>query len=88
MGVRLYVDEERSARDRRDYGVGMPAAVCPGERSDGIGVSVIRALADESCSPPSPDGGTEVQIDFAARDDGWTLPDGAGRADPDERLEP
>ena len=83
MGVRLYVDPERLRVTVRDYGVGMPSAVLSGERSDGIGVSVIRALADDLVLTSDPDGGTEVQIDFTGRDHGWTLPDGDGPSEPD-----
>jgi anti-sigma regulatory factor (Ser/Thr protein kinase) len=83
MGVRLYVDRERMLVSVRDYGSGMPAAVLSGERSDGIGVSVIRALADELTLTSDPGAGTEVQIAFAARERGWSLPDGADAPAPD-----
>src|SRR5204862_4465504 len=52
-------------------------------RLDGIGVSVIRALADDVRFSSGPEGGTEVQIDFVARADGWRVPPGYGEASPD-----
>jgi serine/threonine-protein kinase RsbW len=84
MGVRLYVDRERLRVTVRDFGVGMPQAVLSGERSDGIGVSVIRALADDLVLTSNPGAGTEVQIDFAGRDHAWTMPDPGGVPDPDD----
>jgi anti-sigma regulatory factor (Ser/Thr protein kinase) len=84
MAIRLYVDDDLLRVSVRDRGVGIPPAVLSDERSDGIGVSVIRALADEVRFSSAPGGGTEVQIDFAARDDGWKVPPSHG--DPESAI--
>jgi serine/threonine-protein kinase RsbW len=71
MGIQLHVDERR-------------LRVLAGDRADGIGVSVIRALADDVLLTSQPGVGTEVQIDFATREGGWELPAGQPGVDPDE----
>jgi serine/threonine-protein kinase RsbW len=81
MAIRLFVDDRLLRVTVSDRGVGIPPAVLSDERSDGIGVSVIRALADEVKFSSEPDGGTEVQIDFAAREDGWRVPPSHGDYD-------
>jgi anti-sigma regulatory factor (Ser/Thr protein kinase) len=81
MAIRLFVDDRLLRVTVSDRGVGIPPAVLSDERSDGIGVSVIRALADEVKFSSEPDGGTEVQIDFAAREDGWRVPPSHGDSD-------
>ncbi|MGI8506861.1 MAG: ATP-binding protein [Solirubrobacteraceae bacterium] len=82
MGVRLFVDERRIRVTVDDSGVGLPAAAS--ERAEGIGMSVIRALADEVSLLPGPEGGTRVQMDFAAQRDGRTLLERPTVAGPDE----
>jgi serine/threonine-protein kinase RsbW len=83
MAILLYVDEQGLTITVRDRGVGIPQEVLAAERVDGIGISVIRALADEVRFTSSPEGGTEVQIDFAPRDDGWRVPPVHGDPAPD-----
>jgi anti-sigma regulatory factor (Ser/Thr protein kinase) len=83
MGIRLYIDDSRIRVTIRDEGVGIPPEALSDDRADGIGVSVIRALADEVQFISGGDRGTEVQIDFAARDDGWRVPPSHAPADPD-----
>ena len=83
MAIRLFVDDRLLRVTVSDRGVGIPATVLSDERLDGIGVSVIRALADDVRFSSGPEGGTEVQIDFVARADGWRVPPGYGEASPD-----
>jgi serine/threonine-protein kinase RsbW len=83
MSIRLFVDDSVLRVTVTDTGVGIPEAVLSAERVDGIGMSVIRALADEVRFTTSEAGGTEVQIDFAPRDDGWRVPPSHGEAEAD-----
>src|SRR5436190_17745221 len=76
VAIRLFVDDQLLRVTVSDRGVGIQAAALSDERSDGIGVSVMRALADDVRFSSGAEGGTEVQIDFAARDDGWRVPPG------------
>jgi anti-sigma regulatory factor (Ser/Thr protein kinase) len=71
MGVRLFVDGGgiRVTVDDRGIGAGSAAA----EGAEGIGLSVIRALTDRLTVQPGPDGGTRVEMDFAARRGGQEL---------------
>jgi serine/threonine-protein kinase RsbW len=83
MSIRLYVDDSVLRVTVTDDGVGIPDAVLAAERLDGIGMSVIRALADDVRFTTPGGGGTEVQIDFAPRDDGWRVPPSHREADTD-----
>lgn len=83
MAIRVFVDDRLLRVTVSDRGAGIPPAVLSDEGSDGIGVSVIRALADDVRFTSGPDGGTEVQIDFAAREDGWRVPPSHGEVEPD-----
>ncbi len=83
MSIRLYVDDSMLRVTVTDAGVGIPETVLAAERLDGIGMSVIRALADEVRFTTPDAGGTEVQIDFAPRDDGWRVPPSHGEPDAD-----
>ena len=82
MGVRLFAEPDRIRVTVEDQGVGMPAAAA--DRADGIGLSVIRALADEVTLLPGPQGGTQVQMDFAAQRAGRTLFQRPSEAGPDD----
>jgi anti-sigma regulatory factor (Ser/Thr protein kinase) len=71
MDVRLFVDERRIRVTVSDRGVGLPPSAA--DRTEGIGLSVIRALTEEMTLSPGPGGGTVVQMDFAADRDGKRL---------------
>ncbi len=73
MEVGLFVGDGRFRVTVSDHGVGMPVAPGAGDDSQGIGMSVIRALTESVQFTPAPSGGTEVQMDFAARRDGRRL---------------
>lgn len=81
MDVRLFVDEDRIRATVEDRGVGLSAAP---EGSEGVGLPVIRALADEVRLLPGPEGGTLVQMDFAAKRGGRTLLERPSAAGPDQ----
>jgi serine/threonine-protein kinase RsbW len=86
MEVRLFADDERLRVTVSDSGVGLPA-VSP-DPAHGIGVSVIRALTQESHFRALPGGGTEVEMDFAVRRDGAGLFVAPATAAPDDGLLP
>jgi serine/threonine-protein kinase RsbW len=87
MAILLYVDERVLSVTVRDRGVGISHEVLSAERVDGIGISVIRALADDVRFNTAPGSGTEVQIEFAAREDGWRVPPSHGDPMPDSGWE-
>ena len=82
MGVRLFIDEQRIRVAVEDQGVGLPDSVA--DRAEGIGLSVIRALADEVNLRASPQGGALVQMDFALQRAGRNLLNPPSEAEPDE----
>jgi serine/threonine-protein kinase RsbW len=73
MEVGLFVTDERFSVRVVDEGVGMPAPPPAGDVSQGIGLSVIRALTEDVQFSSAPGGGTEVRMDFAVRRDGRKL---------------
>jgi serine/threonine-protein kinase RsbW len=83
MAILLNVDDDVLSVTVRDRGAGIPQDVLAAERVDGIGISVIRALADDVRFTSSPNAGTEVQIDFGPREDGWRVPPAHGEPTPD-----
>lgn len=82
MGVRLYIDELRIRVIVQDGGVGLSPAAA--DRPDGIGLSVIRALADHVTLGADPDGGTTVEMEFAIERAGKPLLQLPGIAGPDQ----
>lgn len=85
MEVGLFVTDEQFSVRVCDEGVGMPAPPPAGDVSQGIGLSVIRALTEDVRFSSAPGGGTEVIMDFSVRRDGRKLfeapPAAAGEAD-------
>lgn len=76
MSVRVFVAPDRIAVTVCDEGIGIEPPAGSGDREDGIGMSVIRALTDQARFLASAGGGTEVQMAFARRGepddrDGW-----------------
>ncbi len=93
MLVSLFVDPTRIYVTVADQGSGLPAGAQSLDGAEGIGLSVIRALADEVSFAPAEDGGMVIRMGFAALRDGELLfeaPTEAGpevswpRADPGE----
>jgi serine/threonine-protein kinase RsbW len=83
MGVKLYVEADRIRVTVDDHGVGLPAATAM-DRSQGIGVSVIRALTQRAQFTAGGDGGTRVEMDFAIDRDGRELLRRPAAAGPDD----
>jgi anti-sigma regulatory factor (Ser/Thr protein kinase) len=69
MSVSLYVDPERIGVVVEDQGTGLAVA----DPAEGIGLSVIRALAMEVELGSPADGGTRIQMEFAAQRAGRPL---------------
>jgi serine/threonine-protein kinase RsbW len=73
MEVGLFVTDDRFSVRVTDEGVGMPAPPPAGDVSQGIGLSVIRALTEDVQFSSAPGEGTEVRMDFSVRRDGRRL---------------
>lgn len=73
MEVGLFVTDDHFSVRVADEGIGMPAPPPAGDVSQGIGLSVIRALTEDVQFSSAPGGGTEVRMDFSVRRDGRKL---------------
>ncbi len=88
MEVGLFVTDERFSVRVVDEGVGMPAPPPAGDVSQGIGLSVIRALTEDVQFSSAPGGGTEVRMDFSVRRDGRKLFEAPPAASSDADMTP
>jgi serine/threonine-protein kinase RsbW len=88
MEVGLFIDEDTFSVSVVDHGVGMVAPPPPGDISQGIGLSVIRALAGDVQFSSAPGEGTEVRMDFAVQREGRRLFSAPPAASPDAELTP
>ena len=88
MEVGLFVTEDQFSVRVSDEGVGMPAPPPAGDVSQGIGLSVIRALTEDVQFSSAPDGGTEVRMDFSVRRDGRKLFEAPPAASGDTDMTP
>jgi serine/threonine-protein kinase RsbW len=88
MEVGLFVTDERFSVRVTDEGVGMPAPPPAGDVSQGIGLSVIRALTEDVQFSSAPGGGTEVRMDFSVRRDGRKLFEAPPAAASDSEMTP
>jgi serine/threonine-protein kinase RsbW len=67
LEVGLYLTAESIAAVVRDEGVGIPEAADPENGVHGVGVPLIKALADRVDFTSRPGGGTEVRLEFSAQ---------------------
>jgi serine/threonine-protein kinase RsbW len=88
MEVGLFVTDDQFSVLVSDQGVGMPAPPPAGDVSQGIGLSVIRALTEDVQFSSAPGGGTEVRMDFSVRRDGRNLFDAPPVAVSDAEMTP
>jgi serine/threonine-protein kinase RsbW len=88
MEVGLFVADERFSVTVSDRGIGMAPPPVAGDISQGIGLSVIRALTEDVRFSSAPGGGTEVAMDFSVRRDGRKLFIAPQPASPDGELVP
>jgi serine/threonine-protein kinase RsbW len=84
LGVRMYIEPEAIEVVVLDRGSGLPALAPADETIRGVGLSVIRALAEQAEFRSPPDGGTEVRMSFAGQRDGKPLFHLPSRAGPDD----
>jgi serine/threonine-protein kinase RsbW len=73
LSVCLYVDEDQIEVSVRDKGQGIPIQAAADDRLQGVGIPIMRALAQQTAFRPLPDGGTEVWLQFAGKRDGEPL---------------
>jgi serine/threonine-protein kinase RsbW len=73
LGVRMYIDPEAIEVVVQDHGSGLPPLAPADETIRGVGLSVIRALAEHAEFRAVPEGGTEVRMTFAGERDGKPL---------------
>jgi serine/threonine-protein kinase RsbW len=88
MEVGLFVTDDQFSVRVADRGVGMPAPPPAGDVSQGIGLSVIRALTEDVQFSSAPGGGTEVRMDFSVRRDGRRLFEAPPPASLDAEMTP
>lgn len=86
MEVSLFIGDDHIRVTVVDRGTGMPAPPPTGDVSQGIGLSVIRALTQNVRFASAPNDGTEVQMDFAVARDGRKLFKAPAPATPDGEI--
>ena len=86
MEVALFLTADRIRVTVADQGVGMAAPPPSGDVSQGIGLSVIRALTESVRFSSAPNRGTEVEMDFAVSRDGHALFTAPAPAVPDGNM--
>ena len=84
LGVRMYIDPEAIQVVVQDAGSGLPPLAPADEAIRGVGLSVIRALAEQAEFRAMPEGGTEVRMSFAGQRDGKPLFHLPSQAGPDD----
>ncbi|HUE27691.1 MAG TPA: ATP-binding protein [Solirubrobacteraceae bacterium] len=74
LWVCLYVEDDGIQVIVRDKGAGIPVLTPSDDRLQGVGIPIMRALAQQTAFRPLRDGdGTEVWMQFASRRDGRPL---------------
>ena len=84
LWVCIYVEPEGIEVIVRDTGHGIPVLTPSDDRLQGVGIPIMRALAQQTAFRPRQDGGTEVWMQFASQRDGrplYKLPDAAAPED-------
>jgi serine/threonine-protein kinase RsbW len=84
LGVRMYIQPEAIEVVVLDRGRGLPPLAPADETIRGVGLSVIRALAEQADFRSGPGGGTEVRMSFAGQRDGKPLFHLPSRPGPDD----
>jgi anti-sigma regulatory factor (Ser/Thr protein kinase) len=83
LSVCLYAEADGLEVVVRDHGRGIPVLAPSDDRLQGVGIPIMRALAQQTAFRPCEDGGTEVWLKFSGERDGralYTVP-GAAVAD-------
>ena len=84
LEVSLYVKPETIEANIRDRGRGIPALAPSDDRLQGVGIPIMRALAQQTAFRPMPDGGTEVWLQFVSQREGRPLYKLPGTATPED----
>jgi anti-sigma regulatory factor (Ser/Thr protein kinase) len=83
LSVRIFVADDEIEVSIRDHGRGIPLLTPSDDRLQGVGIPIIRALADQTAFRPIQEGGTEVWMRFAGTREGKPLYRGPGDAAPE-----
>jgi anti-sigma regulatory factor (Ser/Thr protein kinase) len=73
LRVCLYVQSDTIEVVVRDQGGGIPVLTPSDDRLQGVGIPIMRALANQTAFRPLSDGGTEVWMEFDGRREGELL---------------
>jgi anti-sigma regulatory factor (Ser/Thr protein kinase) len=73
LWVCLYIEADGIEVTVRDVGRGIPTLTPSDDRLQGVGIPIMRALAQQTAFRPLDDGGTEVWMQFSSRRDGKPL---------------
>ncbi len=73
LSICLYVDDDAIEVIVRDRGGGIPPLTPSDDRLQGVGIPIMRALAEQTAFRPASDGGTEVWMQFNGRRAGEPL---------------
>jgi serine/threonine-protein kinase RsbW len=84
LDVFLYVTEDAIEVIVRDRGSGIPLTAPTDDRMQGVGLPIIRALAQEAEFRRLADGGTEVRMSFAGQREGVPLFEVPGEPAPED----
>jgi anti-sigma regulatory factor (Ser/Thr protein kinase) len=84
LAVLLYVDADAIQVLVRDHGSGIPLSAPADDRMQGVGLPIIRALAQQSEFRRLPEGGTEVWMSFAGHREGTRLFERPGDPAPED----
>lgn len=84
LEVCLYVAPEGIEATIRDQGRGIPVLTPSDDRLQGVGIPIMRALAQQTAFRPLPDGGTEVWLEFSSQREGRPLYKLPGPATPED----
>jgi len=84
LWVWLYVEVEGIEVVIRDQGRGIPVLTPSDDRLQGVGIPIMRALAQQTAFRPLEGGGTEVWMQFAGLRDGVPLYTRPGAAAPEQ----
>jgi anti-sigma regulatory factor (Ser/Thr protein kinase) len=85
LEVCLYVQPEVIEVIVRDQGRGIPVLTPSDDRLQGVGIPIMRALAQQTAFRPLQESGTEVWLQFSSQRDGRALYKLQGVATPDDR---
>jgi anti-sigma regulatory factor (Ser/Thr protein kinase) len=84
LEVCLYVEPEGIEVTVRDQGRGIPVLTPSDDRLQGVGIPIMRALAQQTAFRPLQDGGTEVWLEFGSQREGRPLYKLPGPATPED----